>query len=142
MEYLMTYSWSILVVMLVGVAMWQLGVFNLGASTSTTYTGFPRLKPQLTLVAVTTEGNMTATLTNGGGGPITITEVTGDCTNFIVPETQVSAGHNFRIIGEDCTVGGGIGEPYNIRLYVSYTISSAGDTADHREFGILRGPLE
>jgi len=141
MEYLMTYSWAILVVMLVGIAMWQLGIFNLGSSTSTTYTGFPRLKPQLTLVAVRTEGNMTSVFTNGGGGPIVITNVYGDCI-FSTPDTSVSAGQNFRVIGTGCDVSGIIGDPFNLEIYIEYNITSAGDVATHREYGMLRGPLE
>ena len=35
MEYLMTYGWAILVVMIVGIVMWQLGIFNMGGTTVT-----------------------------------------------------------------------------------------------------------
>lgn len=48
MEYLMTYGWAILVVMVVGVAMWQLGFFNMGGSLPPTSSGFAVLKPILT----------------------------------------------------------------------------------------------
>jgi hypothetical protein len=47
MEYLMTYGWAILVVMVVGVAMWRLGVFNIGTSTPPTANGFEMVKPVL-----------------------------------------------------------------------------------------------
>jgi hypothetical protein len=47
MEYLMTYGWAILLIMIVGVAMWQLGIFNTGSTIPTTSTGFEALKPQL-----------------------------------------------------------------------------------------------
>jgi len=43
MEYLMTYGWAILVVMIVGVVLWQLGIFNPPAST--TVTKFVKIRP-------------------------------------------------------------------------------------------------
>ena len=137
----MTYSWSILVVMLVGIAMWQLGIFNLGKSTSTTFSGFPRIKPQLTLVVVGVDGTMTGYFTNGAGGPITVTASTGDC-DFTHPTGSISAGQNFLINGTNCNVTGTLGDPYNIEVLLSYRVLSAGETADHREYGMLRGPME
>ena len=50
MEYLMTYGWAILVVMIVGIVMWQLGIFNMGGTTLTS-TGFAKIKPQLVLLS-------------------------------------------------------------------------------------------
>jgi hypothetical protein len=47
MEYMMTYGWAILAIMVVGVALWQLGVFNLGSGMSATYSGFGIMKPLL-----------------------------------------------------------------------------------------------
>lgn len=47
MEYLMSYGWAVLVVLIVGVTMWQLGLFNLGGSNPPTFTGFQALKPLL-----------------------------------------------------------------------------------------------
>ena len=44
MEYLMTYGWAIMVVMIVGIVLWQLGVFKLGTSGTGT-AGFGAVKP-------------------------------------------------------------------------------------------------
>jgi hypothetical protein len=46
MEYLMTYGWAILIVMVVGIAMWQLGMFNMQPA-SITSSGFDVLRPIL-----------------------------------------------------------------------------------------------
>lgn len=142
MEYLMTYSWSILVVMLVGIAMWQLGIFNLGSGASSTYSGFPRIKPQLTLTSTTTEGNFTGFFTNGAGGSISITDVSGACNVFTYPADGISSGKNFKIEGSGCNVSGVTGDPYAMELFITYTVSAAGSTANHRDYGLLRGPLE
>jgi hypothetical protein len=47
MEYLMTYGWAILVVLVVGAGMWRMGVFSLGGSVAPTSSGFELLKPLL-----------------------------------------------------------------------------------------------
>jgi hypothetical protein len=47
MEYLMTYGWAILIIMIVGVAMWQLGMFNMGGAAVPTSSGFEQLRPLL-----------------------------------------------------------------------------------------------
>ncbi|HEX55264.1 MAG TPA: hypothetical protein ENF49_03960, partial [Candidatus Altiarchaeales archaeon] len=44
MEYLMTYGWAILVVMIVGVVLWQLGIFGGGPGAVNTAHGFSKIK--------------------------------------------------------------------------------------------------
>jgi hypothetical protein len=80
MEYLMTYGWAILVVMVVGIAMWQLGIFNMGG-TSLTSTGFAKIKPQLAGTGYSADGVFTGTFTNGVGTRITINQVVIRDTN-------------------------------------------------------------
>ena len=71
MEYLMTYGWAILVVMVVGIAMWRLGIFSMGSSTMT-FTGFAKLKPQLSGSGINHDGTVTLVMTNGAGAPIAL----------------------------------------------------------------------
>ncbi len=47
MEYVMSYGWAVLVVLVVGGAMWQLGVLDFGGSVPPTSTGFQAIKPLL-----------------------------------------------------------------------------------------------
>jgi len=54
MEYMMTYGWAILAIMVVGAAMWMLGIFNPGPI-GWTSTGFPVLKPLLVTCEKTKE---------------------------------------------------------------------------------------
>jgi hypothetical protein len=46
MEYLMSYSWAILVVIAVGFGVWQMGIFDMG-EVATTSSGFQQIKPIL-----------------------------------------------------------------------------------------------
>jgi|GEM_PF-916543 len=47
MEYLTTYGWAILVVIVIGIAFWRLGIFEIGSSQPPTSTGFTTIKPLL-----------------------------------------------------------------------------------------------
>ncbi len=53
LEYLMTYGWALLIVVIVGVALWSLGVFNTNAGTVARLTGIP------TIQAIDMKGNST-----------------------------------------------------------------------------------
>ena len=46
MEYLMTYGWAILVVIIVGVVLWQMGIFNPSGGTSPGKLGFGSVESQ------------------------------------------------------------------------------------------------
>ena len=141
MEYLMTYSWAILVVMMVGIALWQLGIFNLGGRSGTTYVGFSRLKPHPPLTRVTIDGDITTVLTNGAGGSITIIDVNGSCTFSSSSET-VDIGENFLINGTGCDVSGLQGDLYDVDMIITYNVTAMNLWVVHIEKGSLRGPLE
>jgi len=145
MEYLMTYGWAILVVMVVGIVMWQLGIFNLGGVTSTTSTGFPRVKVQLALVTVNSSGHMKGAFTNGAGGPIKFNHISCSGDYLTSPDGAISVGDNFEVNGE-CPqmggTGGGLGDPFEVTIILDYNVTLAGSTITHRDFGTVRGPIE
>ncbi|MFH1788404.1 MAG: hypothetical protein ABH834_03380 [Candidatus Altiarchaeota archaeon] len=146
MEYLMTYGWAILVVMAVGVAMWQLGIFNLGGITSTTSTGFPRVKPLLPMTSMNTSGYFYAYFVNGAAAPIAVNQPidatvrAGACT-ISPPAEEINNGEQFMISG-NCTVTGARGDPYEIDLTISYNVSHLMSATTHRDKGKIMGPLE
>jgi hypothetical protein len=74
MEYIMTYGWAIMVVLIVGVLIWQLGLFHFGGS-MVTPTGFAKLKPQLTGTGLSRSGVFTGMFTNGCGTSLFVTGV-------------------------------------------------------------------
>lgn len=91
MEYLMTYGWAILVVVIVGVVLWQMGVFSGGGSSASTFTGFGPLKPVEWSCNADTDV-LTVTITNGAGGMVTNLTITSDGTSGTCTPTEVSAG--------------------------------------------------
>jgi len=146
MEYLMTYGWAILVVMIVGIVMWQLGIFNLGSS-SVTSTGFTKIKPQLTSCKMTAAGEFSCLFTNGAGTAITVTNWAANmangtaCVAGSVPTGAISAGDNMAMTATSCATGV-VGEAYVVNVNISYTQNIAGTTVSHTEYGKVRGPYE
>ncbi|MCX6695020.1 MAG: hypothetical protein NTU61_01825 [Candidatus Altiarchaeota archaeon] len=69
MEYLMTYGWAIIVIMVVGIAMWRLGLFNFGG-TPMTSSGFSVLKPMLASCSRDEARCSPSTPCVGMGGPL------------------------------------------------------------------------
>jgi len=153
MEYLMTYGWAILVVMIVGIVMWQLGIFNMGGTTVTA-TGFAKIKPQLAATGFSRIGQPIMVFTNGVGTTVTMRSgkiiddgATGSsCTltsAMFVPR-GVPAGANSRLSGAptNCIRNGNAGEVYNARVSLTYVVAIGGVSTTHTESGSIRGPYE
>jgi hypothetical protein len=154
MEYLMTYGWAILVVMIVGIVMWQLGIFNLNQG-STTTTGFSKIKPQL--AGVNKRGiTLTAVFTNGAGTTIDLRTMTGrkngapDASSHAATwsfpaggtTTALPAGTNFQAVVANADLGPNtVGNTFDVRLDVAYDVNIGGITTTHRDSGTLRGPV-
>ncbi len=154
MEYLMTYGWAILVVMIVGIVMWQLGIFNMG-STSITATGFSKIKPQLAGTGMRANGDFTGVFINGLGTGINIMSglnsnsinetMTGEsCLLVISGATSVAAGDNFVLAnaGGDACGTGEPGDIYDAIVQIRYSVRVGSLPSNHKETGRLRGPYE
>ena len=152
MEYLMTYGWAILVVMIVGIVMWQLGIFNINQG-STTSTGFSKIKPQLAAMGVKQTGFPNTLFTNGAGAKITVmsghifdlVKVATSCafTSGSVSPKDVPAGDNFKLsLGTHCIHTSTPGDVYNVRYQMTYRITVGGVETTHVESGTVRGPYE
>jgi len=152
MEYLMTYGWAILVVMIVGIVMWQLGIFNMGGTTVTS-TGFAKIKPQLAATGIDRNGNANAIFTNGVG--TTINFLSGKVSDLnsagksclLAPANfapaSVGAGQNMKLSAANgCIVAGQAAQVYNAQIELTYTVAIGGVTTTHTETGSVRGPME
>ena len=153
MEYLMTYGWAILVVMVVGIVMWQLGIFNMGSATLTS-TGFAKIKPQLAATGIAANGNPKMVFTNGVGTPIILrtlkiidgNNVARSCalgTSALKP-WNVASGENTKISTAQtgCVAAGSPGSVYQAKVSLIYDVTVGGVTTTHSESGTLRGPYE
>ncbi len=90
MEQMAVYGWSLVVILIAGMVLWQMGVFS-GGSTSANFTGFGPLKP--VEWSCSASGDMlTLTILNGAGGQIqNITVIAGSDAGTCAPLT-VAAG--------------------------------------------------
>jgi hypothetical protein len=149
MEYLMTYGWAILVVMIVGVVLWQLGVFNVGQG-NLVVTGFVKMQPLTPSVAYRNTA-FTASFTNALGttiklGNISINEsITGGTAGLctITPSlvgTTVKAGGTFTT-NASC-VSKTDGESYDLVVMIPYNATMGGITTVHTDTGHIKGQGE
>jgi len=56
-EYLMTYGWLIIIIIVIGVTLWYLGIFGI-EQTASSYQGFTRIQPLVESVIFTTDGDL------------------------------------------------------------------------------------
>jgi hypothetical protein len=162
MEYLMTYGWAILVVMIVGVVLWQLGVFNVGQGNLVT-TGFVKMQPLTPSIAYR---NMSyrSSFTNALGTTVKICNVTltesisgtacpagsmtvsadGTATNNLTAGTYypaIKAGGTFAVINPACPKKAD-GEAYDLVVVIQYNATMGGITTQHTDTGHVKGQGE
>jgi hypothetical protein len=162
MEYLMTYGWAILVVMIVGVAIWQMGFFSSHIG-RTTVVDFKYIKPLNPNTIQLTSDEMSIVFMNGVGDPITITDMkldftyptTADCSaatySVSRPDPATTAvlslgetmdvgyGQTFEAIVTGCT--GVAGESYDVAVTISYRNNVGGFNDVRMEEGKIMGPI-
>ena len=122
MEYLMTYGWAILVVMIVGVVLWQLGIFGGGPGAVNTARGFGKVKvfdPSIKY----SSGTLGFTIMNGAGTAISglkITPTGSGCGAVTgIPPDNMLAGST---AGINITCGSkGKGESFSVQLEINYS---------------------
>ena len=78
LEYLMTYGWAILIIVIVAVILYSMGIFNPSSSISTTITGFS--STPVSSAIFTDNGGLSLSVQNSVGYPIEITNITATTT--------------------------------------------------------------
>jgi uncharacterized protein (UPF0333 family) len=91
MEYLMTYGWAILVVIIVGVVLWQMGIFNPSGGTAPGSSGFGSVRAKDWSCSIV--NGPSVQWVNGAGEKITVTVPTGaTCVDPADGSTVAAAG--------------------------------------------------
>jgi hypothetical protein len=145
MEYLTTYGWAILVVLVVGMVLYQLGVFN--QQGTVIITGFPQLKPVPEAISYNgAAGTFEASFINTRGTALQLTAInmsdlitTSPCTLTSLQNASVPAGAILRVTGT-CGVKPSK-EAYNINMSVSYNVAME-NIFSHVESGTIQGQTE
>ena len=146
MEYLSVYSWAILSVMIVGVALWKMGVFSPPVGRGTN--GFVEIKP--IDFALSTGGNGTIVVINVAGLDVKITNATitptipvsmSNCTTNVTALSSLRAGSKSTITISGCSAMGAVtGDTYRYKLTIGY-INLLTDMS-HKSTGWIWGPFE
>lgn len=153
LEYLMTYGWAILIVIIVGAALYALGVFNPGTFTGHKSTGFSAT--QMEDFKFDDSGNMSLRIGNRYGRTINITGVhaeytttkSGDATGVCTPPACITCIDLNLGPNSECDETFSIespGEPqgtaYNIKVSINFTDSKTG--LAHTDYGTVLGSVE
>jgi len=151
MEYLMTYGWAILVVMIVGVVLWQLGIFGGGPGAVNTATGFSKIKPMEPSIRYSdngaADGTLKFTIMNGAGTPIVglCATPSGDCTTCPIVDCPVGDGSFGQGETEEVTLTGCPkveGTTFSVSVTFNYTQSVGMQDVVHADSGAIKGTVE
>lgn len=157
MEYLMTYGWAILVVMIVGFVLWRLGVFSpTGAGEALKYSGFGTgVKPILAGTKLNTGGDFVGMFTNGQGMSIRVISVNitenlagSDATGTLINDNPIGTGviirkgELFKVSGLKLSPTVAAGEFYELRVQITYAMDISGVASNHTAVGTIKGSYE
>ncbi len=143
MEYLMTYGWAILVILVIGVAMWQMGLFSPAATVVTNFSGFSPLKPieQYCVVGTGASDTVTVVMNNAAGRTIrNLTISVFDNEPTACDSLIAMTGKKFRCFQTNIDCGADKpGERYDVDLSIGYDSLSGERRASS---GTVWGPAE
>ncbi|MCL4400725.1 LamG domain-containing protein [Candidatus Parvarchaeota archaeon] len=121
LEYMMTYGWAILIIVIVAAGLYSLGIFNPSSSAGTTITGFSGLGTPQSLCMQ--DGGLRLQLGNSQGYTINITRInitSNGITNSITPNQLISPqGTYIFYIPNVC--GTSSGSRYSFTSAITYT---------------------
>ena len=129
MEYLMTYGWAILIIIIVAAALFALGVFNPGTFTQSTATGFPGLQVQAGGWKLdSTAGTYTLIFSNIVGNRITVIGVNATLgTQTLTNNTAIPLAPNERARYDISGFTGlTAGAAFSIRAQIHYNNEDSG----------------
>ena len=146
LEYLMTYGWAILIVIIVGAALYALGVFNPGTFTGQKSTGFSAV--QMSDFKFKTDGTVLLMIGNRKGRTISISNITGTFSSKTLANSTTSACLSSVLGPNDVcnaqlgefTPNPALGSTYNMDIRINYTDTTTGVL--HTDFGTISGSVE
>jgi hypothetical protein len=143
LDFLMTYGWAILLVVLVAAALFVLGVFNVGSFVGSKAVGFTEVAVPAFRVA--SDGTLTMKLQNQVGSPITIDAInatygTASVATGAPPAANIGVGATSDVITVGTFSGFNSGDSYAITVKISYTDRTTGFA--YTKSGTLNGVVE
>ncbi len=127
LEYMMTYGWAILIIVIVAAVLYSLGIFSPSSSVGTTATGF---SPFTVLAQTCTPHYLAFQLGNNAGVTVTLKNVFLTTSSGITASTAILADTSSVVTGGSTTVNFSSGEAcvsgarYSASITVAYTESN------------------
>lgn len=118
MEYLMTYGWALLVIVVVGAALFALGILNPGTYTQSRCSGFGYFSFQSQLL---TEDDYQIEVLNGNRD-ITITDIFFGDTNLTIAAVDVSVNNRYIINGVADPTTKDAGDSFSETVKIHYDV--------------------
>jgi hypothetical protein len=143
MEYLMTYGWAILIVIIVAAALYALGIFNPATYTGRIPTGFTTLGTP-TDWNLDSSGDFSIILTNRLNNPVTVWNMTiefGSSQDFNESSIVINPSSEYSYPATQSLLNLGsqtVGSTYSVEVSILY--GSAG-ALNHTERGTLTGTV-
>jgi len=146
LEYMQTYGWAILVVMVVGVALWQLGAFgqHSGVNRATGFAKIKVLEPSIKYDSTGAGDTLTFDIVNGESMHIRIEGNTtgGDCNSTMsISDVGLDGGQTTTATLTGCT-DLDAGESFDVPISIRYRIKIASDIIYHNDTGHIIGAAE
>jgi len=144
LEYLLTYGWAILIVIIVGASLYVLGVFTPGQWTGKRQTGFAQFR--VVDFSLKDNGNLTVVFQNQIGKTVNLTEIKATFKNNVCTfgySDQNIAPNTIYKASKNCTSAWGnldFRSSYSLVVDFYYTDPDSGLT--HIDSGTLFGSVE
>jgi uncharacterized protein (UPF0333 family) len=140
-EYIMTHSWAVLVIMVIIATLYYLVVFNVQRQTPTTISGMNNLKPILAQTQAGSNQAFTTVIANGIGTQVKIINatITGDgIEKTIFLDNTLGAKETMRLVFDDAYDEGYVDlSPITIHLSIVYDVPVGGVTAQKTDSGTI-----
>ncbi len=143
LEYMQTYGWAILVVLVVGIVLWQFGVFgqHSGANRAT---GLGKIKVlDQSIKYDSTADELTFDVINGESMHIRVlgNKSEGDCNIINIDDVGLDGGETATITCTNCT-NLDAGEAFDVSITINYRIKVAADIIYRNDTGRITGLAE
>ncbi|MCL6089014.1 MAG: hypothetical protein M1530_02515 [Candidatus Marsarchaeota archaeon] len=141
LDFLMTYSWALLLIVLIIGVLFAMGIFDVGSFLGSRSAGFGQVRP--VAWRIDTDGNLTLKLQNNAGTGVNVTNITATLglvnvssnASFLLPVGRQSGS---LLIG-NLTNSSAPGSSYSLQLFIRYIDSSTNFT--YTDAGTLTGRI-
>lgn len=141
MEYLATYGWAVLIVVVIGAVIWQSGVLSIGKNVTPGKSGFSQVRPYDWVVikdGVTADVNIS--VMNDAGTKVSLTGASADECSGGAASGDLLPGGSTIVELTGCNLPGKSGDYFRIKATIIYNNIASG--ISHSSVGEIWGSIE